>query len=132
MFTPNFTLLVKLLKNFKIIESIRDERELETKLESYLSYFDGIKVIRQKSVTKRIRNDLVCIVNDSKICLELKKNADISIAQQIDKYLPYYRDGVIIVCWKCSESLRQVVKTTQEQIKIPLELIEIRRYQNLF
>lgn len=129
--SEDFKELVSTLKRFRIKETIRDEHELENKLEHYLKEKRFI-IQRQKSVTRKIRNDLVCIIGEKKICLELKKFTDISIVQQLDKYIPLYPDGLILICWKCSQSLRDVFRDVKKQITIPLELVELRRYQPIF
>lgn len=125
-----FEYLVKIIKEFQLDQTLLSERDLENKLEQYLQDHN-IEVERQKVLDHRRRTDLICMVEGHKICLELKHVADLSCVQQLDRYLPNFPNGIILVCWKCSASLRQVFVDVKQQIKVPIELIELRKYQCL-
>lgn len=124
-----FNNLVTDLKRFQIKQDIFSERELESEIESYLKS-KNYSISRQKVIPK-VRNDLVVEINSKKICLELKVNADISCTKQLDSYLGYFNDGIILVCWRSSKNLHQVFENVRKSIKIPVELIQIRRYQSI-
>lgn len=128
MSNSTFLKLVALLKKFQVEEQIISEKDLENKLHDYIkgSLF-GVE--RQKPITKNIRNDLICTIEGKTFCIEIKKNADLFCVQQLDRYLPYYKDGLILVCWKASTSLKEVFKSVESQINIPVALVEIRRNQ---
>ena len=125
-----FDYLVNILKEFQLDQTLFSELDLENKLECYL-LDHKIQVVRQKIIDRKNRTDLICILDGHKICVELKQNADISCVQQLDRYLPKFPDGIILVCWKCSANLREVFNDVKAQIKIPVELIELRKYQCL-
>lgn len=127
--SDEFNRLVLELKNFQIQQDILSERELEESIESYL-ISKNYSILRQK-VMPKVRNDLVVEVNSRKICLELKVNANISCTKQLDSYLGYFNDGIILVCWRSSKNLHQVFENVKKSIKIPVELIQIRRYQSI-
>lgn len=126
-----FDKLVRIIKNFPVNETIRDERELEANLEKYLKdvFLTSSFELERQKITGNVRNDLVVIAGNKKFCIELKKFTDVSVASQIDRYLPLYKDGVILVCWKCSQTLRDVFNDVKKQIRIPIEVIELRKYQ---
>lgn len=124
----SFDFLVSVLKDFQINEPIFSESTLEQKLQAYLMAKD-IHVSRQEAVKGIGRNDLVIILDNKKICIELKINTNASVVNQLDRYLEYYNDGVILVCWKSSKTLRTIFQRVKSQIKTPLELIEIKKNQ---
>lgn len=106
-----------------------DEKELETKLILYLSS-KGYEITRQFTINDS-RNDIVILTNGKKICLELKVNANRSVDEQVDRYLQYYNDGVIVVCWRASKNIKKIFESLEGKIKIPIALVEIYRNQSI-
>ena len=123
-----FNDLVTFISKFQVQEAIINEKELETKLSEYLrtNY-----TIHRQSRIKKYRNDITVDFGDSKICLELKVTAGITCCKQIDNYIPFFKSGIIIVCWKATSNLKETLALVKSKIKQPIELIEIRRNQSL-
>ena len=51
--------------------------------------------------------------------------------KQLDKYLGYFPAGIMLVCWKASENVRNTIDKVKHDIKIPVELIELRKHQSM-
>ena len=123
-----FNDLVSFISKFQVQEAIINERELETKLSEYLR--TKYTVHRQSRIAG-YRNDLIVDFGDSKICLELKVIAGITCCKQIDNYIPFFKSGIIIVCWKATSNLKETLTLVKSKIRQPIEIIEIRENQSL-
>jgi hypothetical protein len=122
-----FEKLVESLNKFQLTEQIFDERELEKKIVMFLKDH-GFNVKTQDRVNSEIRNDIVVTFkNGKKICVELKVKADLGVMKQLDNYLPHYKNGIILMCWKASENTRKVFDKVKGEIKTPIALIEVRK-----
>ena len=124
-----FTKLTECINTFlpdtpMVIESIL-EKELRVFLEA-----SGFTVSRQVT-KKKDRYDLLCRDGNELVCIELKKHADISDIKQFDKYLPKFKDGLIVVCWQVSGSVREIFAEVVKQSPIPLCLIELSKKYSL-
>ena len=124
----NFTQLVSFISKFQVQEEIINEKELETKLTKYLK--TRYTVHRQNRIAE-YRNDLVIDFGNSKICLELKVTAGITCCKQIDNYIPFFKSGIIIVCWNATSNLKETLSLVKSKIKQPIEIIEIRKSQSI-
>ena len=122
-----FSKLVLTINDFQPDEPMVAERDLETKLREFLQR-KGFTVERQ--VTKdKDRYDLVCRTFDEKVCIELKLKTNTNDIKQFDKYLPKFKDGLIVVCWSSSYALRNIFENVVEQSPIPTVMIELsKRY----
>lgn len=122
-----FSKLVQAINEFQPDEPMVAERDLETRLREHL-HRHGFAVERQ--VTKdKDRYDLVCRTFDEIVCIELKLKTDTSDIKQFDKYLPKFKDGLIVVCWSASFALRNIFESVIEQSPIPTVMIELsKRY----
>lgn len=127
----DFETICQLIEQFHINKTIITENELEINLTNYLRQ-NNLKVTTQQRVNSTTRNDIVVKLNGKTMCIELKKTADLSCMKQLDKYLDFYNDGLILVCWKASENVRRVFQRVQSlYISIPTKLIELREYQTI-
>ena len=124
----NFNTLVKFISKFQVLQPIINEMELETTLSEYLR--TNYTVHRQSRIAG-YRNDLIVDFGDEKICLELKVIAGITYCKQIDNYIPYFKSGIIIVCWKATSNLKETLKLVQSKISQPIQIIELRNNQSL-
>lgn len=125
----SFNKLVKLLTKFQLELEPVSEKEIEINLLNYLQK-NKITTKRQEKNTK-FRNDLVVIMGKKRYCIELKVVADVSVAKQLDDYLPFFKDGIVLVCYKASKLLRQIFTDVQQKINTPIQLIEIRKNQDI-
>lgn len=125
--SSSFEELLRVLREFKLVRSPFNEKEIEKELELFLKK-RGFQVGRQ-GVYAYGRFDLTVESIDGKAqyCLELKKNATTKCAEQIDRYARNNFDGLALVCWKATAPLRQVFKIGKTRSTIPIELIEIRK-----
>lgn len=121
----DFDSIVFTLKSFQMIQEPVSEKELEIELLGYL-HKKQIRAIRQK-INKDARNDLY--LEDFKIYVELKLHADLSCTEQLDRYLSFAKDGIILVCYTASKRLREIFKKVDKQIQIPIALVELRKEQ---
>lgn len=120
-----FSELVKVINEFLPDDPMRTESELEQKIMSHL-HDKGFNVSSQIS-KRHDRYDLVCRNINEVVCIELKLRADISDIKQFDKYLPKFKDGIIVVCWQASFSVQDIFHNVAEQSPIPIALIELSR-----
>ena len=125
-----FKKLIKTLNRFQITEQIFDEKELETKLATFLRDND-YQIKTQDRISPEFRNDIVVMINEQKICIELKVYANLSCMKQLDDYLPFYKDGIILLCWKASQNVKIVFDRVKQSIKTPIELIEVRKNNSM-
>lgn len=107
-----------------VVESI-----LEKELTEFLQK-NGFTVSRQVT-KKKDRYDLLCREGNELVCIELKKHAVISDIQQFDRYLPKFKDGLIVVCWQSTTSVREIFAEVVKQSPIPLCLIELSKKYSL-
>lgn len=121
--------LKKAIGLYQVQHQIHNENDLEIGLLEHLKR-KGYTVERQKRI-RGYRNDLVVTVNGKQICLELKVVAGIGCCRQIDNYIPIYKDGIIIVCWKSSSNLKSTVDLVKSKISQPIDIIEIRKGQSM-
>ena len=120
-----FSNLIEHINRFLPDEPMVLESDLETKLRDFLES-KGFTVSRQIT-KKRDRYDLLCRQGSELVCLELKLRADISDIKQFDKYLPKFKDGLIVVCWQATISVREIFANVIKQSPIPLALIELSK-----
>jgi len=124
-----FSELVTALKSFQVNDNIFSEAELESEIKQFLIE-KNYKIEQQQRLKGIGRNDLVITTeNGKKICIELKINANAGVVEQIDNYLQYYDNGLILLCWHSSKTLKTIFSNVKKQIKIPLEIIEIKKNQ---
>lgn len=124
-----FSRLVKEIDEFLPEDPIAVESILEEKLRSYLTGKGFI--ISTQVAKKHDRYDLLCRDGNELVCIELKKRADISDLQQFDRYLPKFKDGLIVFCWQASRSVREIFSEVVQQSPIPLALIELSKKYSL-
>lgn len=125
---------MSLFKKLKIIiddfipeEPIFTENVLEEILLKYLKN-KGFAVTRQVT-KKRDRYDLIVKDGKETVCIELKKKASIKDIKQFDRYLPKFKDGLIIICWQCTSNLKEIFNNVKRQSPFQLALIELsKRY----
>lgn len=126
-----FQKLVQVIKEFQVKEEIFNESELESNL-SYFLKSRGYSIKQQGILDSGVRTDICVGFNDGKkICLELKVVAGMGCMKQLDKYLGYFPAGIMLVCWKASENVRNTIDKVKHDIKIPVELIELRKHQSM-
>jgi hypothetical protein len=119
-----FAQLFSILNGFKVTKVPFNERELETKLMTYLAS-RGISAERQR--TSRLgRYDVVVRLGKKKVCIELKKHGTTSCVEQLDRYARDF-DGLILLCYKATAPLRTVFEQGKASAKIPIALVEVRR-----
>ena len=116
----NFNNIVNILKTFKMNCTPYRESEIESELEKFLKS-NGVSVKRQIYI-KTGRTDLMV----DNIIIEVKIIAQKNIADQLDKYSGCC-EGLIVVCWKATSSLRMIFESEKKTAKIPISLIEIRK-----
>jgi len=106
---------------------------IESILENELTEFLGKNgfIITRQVTKKKDRYDLLCREGNQLVCIELKQRADISDIEQFDKYLPKFKDGLIVVCWQVSKSVREIFADVVKQSPIPLCLIELSKKYSL-
>ncbi len=109
-----------------ILESLL-EIELRTYLESKRRGFN----ISRQVTKKEDRYDLLCRRNNELVCIELKLRANISDLKQFDRYLPKFRDGLIVFCWQATASVREIFSNVTQQSPIPVTLIELSKKYSL-
>ena len=117
------------MKRFQLKKQLIDERELEDVLALYLRK-NEYKTIRQERMIVG-RTDLVVEIKQIKICIELKVYATLMAMEQLDRYLPKYPGGLVLMCWKASKNVEQVFKNVKAQINVPIELIQIYKNHGL-
>ena len=86
---------------------------------------EGIEATNQDS-SRLGRTDILVRLKGMRVCLELKKVAYTTCVMQLDRYGTAY-DGLILVCYRASPSLRSVFEGAQASAKIPIALVEIRK-----
>lgn len=116
----NFDNIVNILKTFKMNCTPYRESEIESELEKFLKS-NGVSVKRQIYI-KTGRTDLMV----DNIIIEVKIIAQKNISDQLDKYSGCC-EGLIVVCWKATSSLRMIFGSEKKTAKIPISLIEIRK-----
>ena len=109
-----------------ILESLL-ETELRTHLESKGKGFN----ISRQVTKKKDRYDLLCRKNNELVCIELKLRTNISDIKQFDRYLPKFRDGLIVFCWQATASVREIFSNVTQQSPIPVTLIELSKKYSL-
>lgn len=119
-----FRFLIETLGRFNPDEPLITEALLEAKLKDYLK---PIVTTTSQVSKKENRYDLVCRLNDELVCIELKIKAESSDFAQFDRYLKEFRDGLIIVCWQATFSVREVFAAVKEQSPIPIEMVELSK-----
>ena len=124
-----FTSLVECISEFTPDKPLIVEYVLEEELRRFLEA-RGFTVSRQVT-KKKDRYDLLCRSGNQLVCLELKQRADISDVSQFDRYLPKFKDGLIVICWQASRSVRDIFSNVIEQSPIPLALIELSKKYGL-
>lgn len=105
------------------------ESHLEKELNEHLTK-KGFTITSQVS-KKKDRYDLLCRRVNELVCLELKLRANISDLRQFDRYLPKFRDGLIVFCWQSSASVREIFSNVSKQSPIPVALIELSKKYSL-
>ena len=121
---PEFKTLASSLRNFRFAVMPLHEKNIELNLIEFLRK-KGFDVEEQKS-SRLGRYDIVVKIAGKRYCLELKKIADTSCAEQLDRYARDF-DGLFLVCWKATRNLKVVFEIGKKRASIPIELIEIRR-----
>ncbi|MFA6258958.1 MAG: hypothetical protein WCX79_04710 [Candidatus Paceibacterota bacterium] len=116
----DFNDLVVILKQFRMSCAPSRESEIENAVESFLRS-RKIKVKRQVTI-RNGRLDMAV----GKYIIEVKLVGQRNIASQLDRYSTYC-EGLIVICWKATEPLRQVFIAEKRTAKIPVELIEVRK-----
>lgn len=124
-----FYKLIHTIEDFYTEDPLTIEAQLERKLAKYLRE-KGFAVTSQVT-KKRDRYDLICKFGNETVCLELKINAEVKDLKQFDRYLPKFRDGLIVVCWIASFTVRTLFDQVEQQSPIPVKLIEISKRYNL-
>ena len=119
-----FETLTSSLRNFRLSVMPLHEKNIELKLGEFLRKKKGFEVEEQKS-SRLGRYDIVVKIAGKRYCLELKKIAYTSCAEQLDRYARDF-DGLFLVCWKASRNLKAVFGIGKKRASIPIELIEIR------
>lgn len=122
-----FSNLLLAINDFAPDDPMVLENQLEEKLRSHLQN-KGFSIERQVPKEKD-RYDLICRSFNETVCIELKLKTDTSDIKQFDKYLPKFKDGLIVVCWQATFALRDIFENVIEQSPIPITLIELsKRY----
>jgi len=124
-----FTRLVKTINEFTPDTPLDLEVELEEKLRNHL-HSNGFTTSRQV-IKKSNRFDLICRENNSIVCLELKIIAEVSDLHQFDRYLRQFKDGLIVVCWQATFSVKDIFLQVVEQSPTPVALIELCKKYSL-
>lgn len=120
-----FSQLVQAINEFTPDEPMILESQMEKSLRKHLQKRG---FLTERQVTKKAdRYDLVCRNYNETVCIELKLRTDVSNLKQYDKYLPKFKDGLIVVCWQASRTVKDVFFEVTEQSPIPVTLIEISR-----
>ena len=119
-----FHQLCSFLSAFRLSRPPHNERELEAEVMTYLARC-GVDRESQKGSTLG-RFDIVVNHGGMRICLELKKHATSSCAEQLDRYARDF-DGLILLCFKATRPLHAIFKEGQRSAKIPIALIEVRK-----
>src|SRR5487761_285304 len=113
-----FETLASSLRNFRLSTMPLHEKNIELNLIEFLSK-KGFEVEEQKS-SRLGRYDIVVKIAGRQYCLELKKIAYTSCAEQLDRYARDF-DGLFLVCWKASRNLKQVFEIGKNRASIPIE-----------
>lgn len=122
-----FKKLILVIEDFIPEEPPITENILETLLTKFLKD-NGFTVTRQVT-KKRDRYDLIVIDRKETVCIELKKKATMNDVKQFDRYLPKFKDGLIIICWQSTSYLKEIFKNVRKQSPFPLALTELsKRY----
>lgn len=82
--------------------------------------------VERQWVTKQNRFDL-CLVSEkirTRIVIEVKKLASVSCVAQLDRYSSQV-DGLILVCWRATEPLKEIIQTAK--CSIPVALIQLKQ-----
>lgn len=124
-----FNQLVETINNFTPDEPITLESKLENRLRLHLQK-ESFNV-SQQVVKRRNRYDLLCRLDNEVVCIEMKLRTTVTDLQQFDKYLPKFKDGLIVVCWQASFTVKDVFKNVKKQSPIPVELIELSQKYSL-
>lgn len=122
----DFEALMQALRTFKVYAKPITEHELENKLCKFLEA-KGIAFTRQKATKTRInRYDVEVRIAGKRYLIELKRYADRSNVDQLDRYL-LDCNGLILLCWHASPAMRAVMELGKAGVKVPLGLIEVQR-----
>jgi hypothetical protein len=121
--TLSFEDVVSILKRFRMNHHPVNESEIERGVLVYLSKF-SIATTEQE-ISRLGRYDVTIKQGAAKYCIELKKYANKSCVEQIDRY-SIESDGIILLCWKASTSIKGIFSMAKPRCEIPIELIEIR------
>lgn len=121
-----FDKLVKDIQKLHFPNAYISEKDIEQRVEKHLKS-KGYNVIRQDVGTFG-RTDLIVKFGIERVCIELKRYAVATVFSQLDKYA-ITNDGVILACWKASDTIRHIFKIAKESAKIPIALIEFRSCQ---
>lgn len=124
-----FQQLVHDIRSLRFTKATVSEKDIENQLENMLKK-KNYEVIRQKS-SHFGRTDLIVKFDSKKICLELKQKAYPVVFRQLDRY-SIENDGLILVCWRASQTVRDVIAKGKKTAIIPIELIELRTFQSLW
>lgn len=121
--------LLTAIDDFKPSQPMVIESLLEKELTNHLTKKGFI--VTSQVTKKKDRYDLLCRRDNSLVCLELKLRADISDLKQFDRYLPKFRDGLIVFCWQATASVREIFSNVTQQSPIPVTLIELSKKYSL-
>ena len=110
--------LIEVINEFTPEEPFVNESELELKLLIFLTEHK-FSIIRQK-VEKKDRYDLICKKDKEIVCIEMKLKTSIKDVSQFDKYLPKFKDGLIVVCWQATFSISSIFAQVIKQSSIPM------------
>ena len=114
-----FEELVLILQKFGLRYSPSRESEIESELVKYLM-FNNLNP-KEQVIKNTKRFDIVV----SPYIIEIKRVAGKNIVDQLDSYSAYC-EGLVVVCWKASESLKLIFDAESKSAKIPVALIEVR------
>lgn len=118
----DFAELLTTLKGFCVTTLPCKEAEIEEKLLRFLIH----KGFRPKNQVSRKLGRCDLLVND--VAIELKFYATKQCAEQLDRYAAETScKGLILMCWKASEPVRELFEEVKKTAKIPVALIEIRK-----
>lgn len=124
-----FEELISAIDDFMPSKPMIAESLLESELRIHLES-KGFIISRQVT-KKKDRYDLLCRKNNEVVCIELKLRANISDIKQFDRYLPKFRDGLIVFCWQSTASVRDIFSDVIKQSPIPVALIELSKKYSL-
>ena len=114
-----FSDIVTELKQFRMGCTPSRESELENALVAFLK---RRKIpVRRQFVIPKGRLDIMI----GPYIIEVKMTAHSNIVSQLDRYSGHC-DGLIVVCWRASQPLRNIFTKEKKTAQIPVELIEVR------